>query len=204
MNAVNRELARLILRTLANYARGAADEQRGHAGFETPDTSDARLRSETAGLNARLAKRDAWQLLPGLTPIEIENIVDQCQRHFLIDIPSVAMEIVRHRNEALLVDLVLAGASNVLLRNLFGIPLRQLTRLRQEYGTPQPARRRLSADEIRLVHERADSMTGQDGSQLQLAAGSLEIALELGLPLMPVYRCVAERMGRSPDGLCRP
>lgn len=199
MNAVNREIARLILRTLADYARGSAEEPPGYGGFDTSESDQPRLRIETAGREALLSKRDVWQLLPGLTPIEIENIVDQCAQHFRIDIPSVAREILRHRNEALLIDLVRAGAGNSLLRELFGIPPRQLTRLREAYGSPQSARRRLSEEEVRLVQEHANSMTGQDGSQLQLAAGSLEIARELGLPLMPVYRCVVERAGRSHD-----
>ncbi len=171
MNTVNRELSRIILRTLVEYARGYPGDLHHQTG----------------------------RLLHGLSAIEMENIVESCKRHISIDIPSVGKEILRHRNERLLAELVRAGATNGLLREVFGITPRQLTRLRGSAGKPPTVRRSLTDVESDLVREQACGVTPEDNSHLATIVKCLDIAQEHDLPFMPVYRCVTGITDRDHD-----
>ena len=171
MNTVNTELVRIILRTLIEYSRGYP----GH------------LHDQTA------------QLLSGITPIEIENILEPCKQHFRIDIPSIGREIIRHRNDQLLRELVRAGATKALLRQIFGISPRQFTRLRDSVGNPEPCRRRLREEEIHQVRERSGSIPDGEGSPLALVVHCLDLSRELGLPFMPVYRANTDSSFQAHD-----
>lgn len=171
MNTVNREIARVILRTLTEYARGVPGD----------------LQDQTV------------QLLQSLSPIEMENIVEPCTRHFRIDFPSVGKEIIRHRNESLIVELVRAGASNSLLRNIFGVNPRQLTRIRGIVGKTRSDRRRLTGDEVAQVRKRVEEMPALDQSQLAVAVLCLDVSRNLELPFMPVYRQVTGNPAHSHD-----
>ncbi len=171
MNTVNRELSRIILRTLVEYARAYPGDLHHQTG----------------------------RLLHDLSAMEIEKIVEACKRHISIDFVSVGKEILRHRNERLLSELVHAGATNGLLREVFGVTPRQLTRLRGNGGKPPAVRRRLTDNETGLVLEFTSGIPLEDGSQLATIVLCLDIVREHDLPFMPVYRCVTENPDRNHD-----
>lgn len=134
-------------------------------------------------------------LLAGITPLQIEQVVDLCRVNIRLDLDSMFQNIRRVRNHALMLELVKAGASNRLLRELFGVSSRELSRLRAETGANTPSRRALTEHEEPLVLERLERSPINQDSSFGRAIWSLGVATELGLPIMAVYRGVAERNG---------
>ena len=159
MTSLNEDLVRLVL-------RGLMDMSRNGSYAVSPETR---------------------QLFAGMTPIEVENIVTICQRHVNVDMQSIEKNLLRVRRESLVRELILAGASNSLVREVFGLSARDLTQLRAETGIQSPARKRLKAEDIQRLQSRLEQEPPGD-SLLSRSVWSLDASRELGLPLMSVYR----------------
>ena len=139
------------------------------------------------------------QLLSGMTPLEIERVVDLCRVNIRVDFDSVIQNIRRVRNHTLMLELVKAGASNQLLRDLFGVNHKELSRHRAETGANPPSRRHLTEDEETLVlqrHERSP-IPENHGPPFTRAAWALDASRELDLPYMAVYRSMTIIVGPS-------
>ena len=131
------------------------------------------------------------QLLSGMTPLEIERIVELCRFNIRLDFDAMVQNIRRIRSHGLMAELVKAGASNQLLAELFGVGGRELSRLRSDAGAARPSRRSLNDQEEILVLERHGRLPAPRDSSWTLAIWTLDAARELELPYMAVYRCLA-------------
>ena len=131
------------------------------------------------------------QLLSGMTPLEIERVVDLCKANISLDFNAMVQNIRRIRHSTLMMELVKAGASNQLLCELFGVGGRELSRLRVDAGASRPSRRNLTEPEELLVLERHGRSPAPRDSSYTLAAWTLETASDLDLPYMAVYRCLS-------------
>jgi len=103
-----------------------------------------------------MARRMIVELLESeaLSPHEIEKVAPRCIKHVRIDAKAVRREIFLERKWDLLQEIVEAGASNQLVRTTYGVPLRDITRLRQRTGTCNPGRpRRMSLHERQALDE---------------------------------------------------
>lgn len=159
MSTLNEDLVRVVLNGLKNISRNGTYAL-------TPETRE---------------------LFAEITPIEVENITNACRRHVSVDILSIERELNRIRREPLVRDLIVAGASNSLIRELFGLSVRDIARLRTDTCIHTPPRRRLKPCDARRVSERKEQNPPGD-TPLSRSVWSLEVARDLGLPLMSVYQ----------------
>ncbi len=135
-----------------------------------------------------------WALrhLGGITPLEIECLAGPCRRHVHVHRTAIERELVRVRQEALICELITAGASNGLIRQVFGLAARDLSRLRQDAGEPAVRRRRLKAGEKRQLEVRRAQIPPGDSLRSYVLWG-LVAARECRLPLMSVVRYLQDR-----------
>ena len=159
MNSLNEELVRMALLGLMDLSRNGT-----HA--VTPETR---------------------QLFEGMTPIEIEHVVTLCRRHVNVDMRSIEKTLLRVRKESLVRELIMGGASNSLIREVFGFSPRDLAQLRAEARIRSPSRKRLKPDDIRRLEARREQHP-PGYSLLSRSVWSLDASRELGMPLMSVYR----------------
>ena len=137
------------------------------------------------------------ELFAEISPIEIEAIVNHCHRHVNVDVQSIEKDLLRIRRESLVRELILAGASNALVRDVFGLTPRELSLLRTETGVRSPSRRRLRAADIRLLESRLEDLPPGD-SILSRSVWSLEASRDLDLPLMSIYRHINTTQDPTP------
>lgn len=168
---VNREVVRMVIRNLIEST------ENGHTG-NLPGL-------ERCGLMT-------------LSPLEIEQVATRCVSLVKIDMPGLCREISQARKDSLVHDLVKAGASNQLLRNIFGTSIKDLTRLRRKAKTSNPGRpRRLSeAEETRVLHF-CESTPIADESELRSAEWCLVAHQALHLPYMSLHAWATQRSGEK-------
>jgi len=141
-----------------------------------------------------LLESEAGQGAPNalLSPSEIENIADRCIRHVQIDARAVRREIFIERKKSLLQEIVEAGASNRLIRTAYGVPLRDITVLRQRAGICNPGRpRRMSSDERQALDE---YVAGNPVPSVctQIVEWCLVAHRETLIPFMSIHRWIDE------------
>lgn len=149
---------------------------------------------ETAQNSSVALNDQTRQLLGGISPLEIEQVVNLCSSHVRLDVDAMVRDVRRIKSQSMVTELITAGASNQLLRDLFGIRYRDIVLLRTELGINTPKRRVLTDQEERSILDRyrgypiAESEAGD--TKFMAAVWSLAASRELDLPLMPIYRTV--------------
>lgn len=165
----NQQIARMVIRTLVEGAQG----------------------------DSGVSDQDRRYLI-GLGPVEIEQAAARCCEYVNVDIDHILREIRRTRNETVIRKFVRAGCSNQLLRELFGLTLRDLTRLRTEAPGQSPGRpRRLTEAEEKELARYCRASPIPEGSDFLRAAWCLEARHELDIPFMSIHRYIAQRPKRS-------
>ncbi len=138
--------------------------------------------------------------LMNLTPLEVEQVVTQAESLVTVDVPGLLRSIGQARRDSLIKDLVQAGASNQLLRQIYGVSPRILTRLRREAGISNPGRpRQLSENEESQVLDYCETMPMKNHVQpsraLLMAEWCLEAHRTLDLPYMSLHEWATLRLG---------
>ena len=157
---------------------------------------------ESAGNGANTMSDQERCGLMNLSPLEIEQVVTQAESLVTVDVPGLLRSISQARRDSLMKDLVQAGASNQVLRQIYGVSPRILTRLRREAGISNPGRpRQLSEDEESQVLDYCGEtipMMGNHvvpGRALLMAEWCLEAHRTLGLPFMSLHEWANLRLG---------
>ena len=122
---------------------------------------------------------------------EVQFLAERCLGYVHIDMYSIEREINRTHQRNFIRELMRAGASNRLIRDIFGLSPRDLTLLRSEAGVnvkEGQKRRKLKPEEERILVDHHQSFPIPNPSNLDRAAWSLEASRELSLPLMLIYR----------------
>ena len=133
----------------------------------------------------------AWRALSRMPDAEVQLLAERCLRYVHIDMYSIEREINRTHQRTFIRELMRAGASNRLVREIFGLSPRDLTRLRTEAGVnvkEGQKRRKLKPEEERKLVDHHQSFPISNPSSLDRATWSLEASRELNLPLMLIYR----------------
>ena len=167
MMMVNREVARMVLRNLV-------------------DSADS-------GRHVDLSALESAGLLH-LSPLEMEQAATRCALHVKIEVSDICRAIRQTRRNSLILQFVDAGASNRLLRMVFGLSMRSLTRLRKRAGISNPGRpRQLTKVEETAVTRYSAVNPVPAGPCLLRAEWCLGAYEELNIPFMTIHRWVGEK-----------
>ena len=138
--------------------------------------------------------------LMNLTPLEIEQVATGSESLVTVDVSGLLRCVSQGRRNSLIRDLVQAGASNQVLRQIYGASPRILTRLRREAGISNPGRpRRLSEAEENRVLDYCETAPPSSHAALNRAVLMAEWCLgahrTLDLPFMSLHEWAASRLG---------
>ncbi|MCY4219252.1 MAG: hypothetical protein OXE41_05050 [Gammaproteobacteria bacterium] len=127
--------------------------------------------------------------LMDLSTHEMEETILHCTPYVHVDIPSIYLQIKRTRRNRLIRDFMKAGTSNDLLRKLFGLSVRNLSRMRRAVNIQNPGRpRHLSIEEEDMLIKYCEDNPAPNGSELLLARWCLNIHSKTNIPFMTIYR----------------
>lgn len=133
-------------------------------------------------------------LLMSLSPVDIEKISARCMSFINIEFGKILHEIKRVRKESRVDQFVYAGASNQVLRALFGLSPRGLTRLRSETMVNCPGRPRcMTIDEEAVMHDYCKYHPVPTHCEMVLANWCLDAHRLFDIPFMVIHRWTSEQ-----------